>query len=269
VADKSNPLVLAALGRAATGAGLPLHGGRSGLGLFPASAVGKQAAQRCCQEGYLAEVPVEPAAPAASTANGAATLTRKKAIQPLFAITEKGLAYLFSQVSPRQAIEEFLRALEARQVEQGELCTMARQALAETQALRTSVEKALGQLPSPGAATNGHLKALFSAFLNEPARPAPVPTSNREKELEAYLLQELGRWQQADATEDCPLPHLYRHAVAHSPGLTIGRFHDMLRRLHDDNRVYLHPWTGPLYQLPEPPYALLVGHEIAFYASLR
>jgi len=29
------------------------------------------------------------------------------------------------------------------------------------------------------------------------------------------------------------------------------------------------PWTGPLYDLPEPHFALLVGHEVAYYASSR
>ena len=39
--------------------------------------------------------------------------------------------------------------------------------------------------------------------------------------------------------------------------------------LHETSQVYLHPWTGPLYDIPEPPYALLVGHEVAYYASVR
>jgi hypothetical protein len=42
-----------------------------------------------------------------------------------------------------------------------------------------------------------------------------------------------------------------------------------LRSLHDRERIYLHPWTGPLYALPEPAFALLIGHEVAYYASLR
>ena len=42
-----------------------------------------------------------------------------------------------------------------------------------------------------------------------------------------------------------------------------------LRRLHAEERIYLHPWTGPLCELPQPPLALLVGHEIAYYASAR
>ena len=58
---------------------------------------------------------------------------------------------------------------------------------------------------------------------------------------------------------------MYRTA----PSLTIGRFHDTLRQLHEEEKVYLHPWSGPLYEIPEPPYAVLIGHEVAYYASIR
>ena len=43
---------------------------------------------------------------------------------------------------------------------------------------------------------------------------------------------------------------------AFDPAPTLGQFHDALRHLHADGRVYLHPWTGPLYALPDPPAAL-------------
>ncbi|MBM3980250.1 MAG: hypothetical protein FJ304_08190 [Planctomycetes bacterium] len=58
-------------------------------------------------------------------------------------------------------------------------------------------------------------------------------------------------------------------AVAQNAALTIGEFHDCLRQLHTDGALSLHAWTGPLYALPEPQYALLIGHGIAYYASLR
>jgi hypothetical protein len=83
------------------------------------------------------------------------------------------------------------------------------------------------------------------------------------------LLEELGSWQGTGSCEDCPLPELYRKVKAHTPAVTIGQFHDALRRLHQEGKVYLHPWAGPLYDLPEPPYALLVGHQVAYYASRR
>jgi hypothetical protein len=79
----------------------------------------------------------------------------------------------------------------------------------------------------------------------------------------------LARRQALRGSDDCPLPELYQKASEMVPGLTIGHFHDGLRQLHDRQQIYLHPWTGPLYDLPQPPYALLIGHEIAYYASRR
>ncbi len=85
----------------------------------------------------------------------------------------------------------------------------------------------------------------------------------------AAIVAFLFEWRSSPSSSDCPLPELYRHAVQATPGLTIGRFHDGIRSLHDQQKIYLHPWTGPLYELPEPPYALLIGHEIAYYVSPR
>lgn len=83
------------------------------------------------------------------------------------------------------------------------------------------------------------------------------------------MFDALQRWQQSGVSDDCPLPQLYRQICPAIPDMTIGRFHDELRRLHDFGQIYLHPWTGPLYEVPEPAYALLVGHLVAYYASLK
>ena len=83
------------------------------------------------------------------------------------------------------------------------------------------------------------------------------------------VLTYLARRQASGSLEDCPLPELYQLARGESAKLSLGQFHDGLRRLRESQRIYLHPWTGPLYEIPEPAVALLVGHEIAYYASLR
>jgi hypothetical protein len=260
VADKSTPLVLAALGRAAAAAEpVPLHGTRAAPGLFPATAAGKQAAQRCRDDGLLA-VAEPPDPPAAG-----GTAVKKKAAAPCCTITDKGLGYLLAQVSPRQVLEDFVRGLEARQHRVADCAAALRALQSSTDGLKASVEKILDQFPPPErAAGAGGLKALFREFLAEPA-PVNGQTLAPPAALEGAVLAELQRWQQSGASEDCPLPHLYRQSAAGS----IGLFHDALRRLHDAGQIYLHPWTGPLYELPEPPFALLVGHEIAYYASLR
>lgn len=282
MADKSNQLILTALSRAAAAAdAMPLHGTKTAAGLFPTNVAGKQAAQRCQDDGYLCLVPTdEPTAgPLVSPptlggdtgGGGPITVVKKKmSAGPLCTITEKGLTYLLSQVSPRQVLEDFVRALEGQRGQTDELIQCARQMQQGIEAMKTSVEKVLQHTCKiEGSTANGvpgnHLKALFAGFLSDgAATPAPPPLAN-DTALHDALLAELTRWQQTGATEDCPLPQLYRQASARS----IGQFHDVLRQLHEARKVYLHPWTGPLYDIPEPPYALLIGHEIAYYASIR
>ena len=85
----------------------------------------------------------------------------------------------------------------------------------------------------------------------------------------ADLKGRLAEWHAASGTsQDFPLPELYRRLEC-AGQVSVGQFHDALRQLHDDHQIYLHPWTGPLYALPEPAFALMVGHEVAYYASIR
>jgi hypothetical protein len=246
VADKSQQLLLTALSRAAAAAGTPLHGGKSSPGLFPATAAGKQAAQRCRDEGYL--LPLGPA--------GAKAPER-------WAITDKGLAYLQAQVSPRPVLEDLVRALEARQGQVEELLALARKAQADVEAMKAAAAKVLAHVTAaePPAGYPHNLNALYQTFRGG---------ANGERDvLPRAVLGELSRWVPSAAPEDCPLPELFRRLQAQEQGVTLGAFHDALRQLHDAGQVHLHPWTGPLYDIPEPAYALLVGHVVAYYASGR
>ena len=153
--------------------------------------------------------------------------------QEICAITEKGVAHLLSQVSPEaSAGRSSFRAVESRGRQVEELVVSARSCQAVFDELRKQVQKDLTQvkpgMPSVPAAANGHGSWKTECW----------PIS--------------GRWTDTHAHEDCPLPEAFRHAAAHAAGLTIGQFHDGLRQLHEQDRVYLHPWTGPLYEMPEP-----------------
>jgi hypothetical protein len=236
LADKSTQLVLDALSRAvADPAGVALHGSKKTPGLFAPTAPAKQAAQRCKDEGYLRVVRTE---------------TKGKRVTEICALTEKGLAYLLSQVSPKQVLEDLVRALEMRRSQVSEVVAAARQTQGSFEALKSITEKVLQQVGKPGAVV-------------------VPPSANGSSNWHGMVLSHLARWQESGAMEDCPLPDLYRRSQQAAPGLTIGQFHDGVRQLHDREQIYLHPWTGPMYAIPEPPYALLVGHEIAYYASLR
>lgn len=232
LADKTTHQVLDGLRRAAAEpAGAYLYAARGAAGLFPANTAGKLAAQRCVDEGYLRLLRTEP---------------RSKGVQEIYTVSDKGLAYLLDQGNPRQLLEDLVRALEARETQLGELLTLVRLWQTGMADLRGVTEKLLHAVASPPG-LNGK------------------PPSCEETEQES-ILHCLGQWQ---AAEDCPLPELYRRVQAREPRLALGQFHDALRVLKEQDRIYLHPWTGPLYAMPEPACALLSGHEVAYYASLR
>jgi hypothetical protein len=232
LADKSTQLVLEALGRAAAEPdGVPLLGNKPAL--FPPSPLARQAAQRCLDEHFLRVVRTE---------------TRGKTDQQYCALTEKGLAFLLQQAHPRQVLEDLLRAVEARQRQLDDVLGLARKTHADLAGLKAATERVLQHLTH--APTNG------------------AGSQNGTTDWTPAGLTFLKRWHDT-AAGDCPLPELFRQVLQTSPTLTLGSFHDGLRRLHEQQQIYLHPWTGPLYDLPEPSVALLVGHEIAYYASKR
>jgi hypothetical protein len=232
LADKSTQLVLEALSRAvADPAGLPLFSQKAAPGLFSATTLARQAAQRCKEQDLLRVVRTE---------------ARGKNVQEVCAITPKGLDHLLTQSNPRHVLEDLVRAVEARERQLGELLAAVRQTQAHLEGMRSLTTAVLQHLAQP---TAGNLAA----------------TDNCGQEILKYL----DDWRTGNASKDCPLPALFRALTANTPALTIGQFHDALRSLCEQGQVYLHPWTGPLYDLPEPPFALLTGHEVAYYASLR
>lgn len=270
VADKLTQQITDALAKAAADpAGLPLYAGKSEPGLFPATA--KNAAQRCLADGLVRATRTE---------------TKGRSPREFYGLTDAGWEYLLAAVNPKQVLEDFVRVLEARQGEVGELLDTARHMADSLQSLKDAVARVLprvtaNRVPQPNPPTPFPLREGGDVFLPSPSRGGAgggVPSTNGTAVLEAPAVTELAGavlarltdWAaSANAGEDCPLPELYRSLTTRDPAPTIGEFHDCLRQLHADGAVYLHPWTGPLYALPEPAYALLVGHGVAYYASLR
>ena len=79
-------------------------------------------------------------------------------------------------------------------------------------------------------------------------------------------LESLADYQRRHPYGHCPLPELF-HRVAEPRGMSIGQFHDGLRRLVQESQIRLHPFTGAAYQLQEEQYALVAGQEIKYYAE--
>ena len=275
MADKITQQLVDALTKAAANpGGLPLYASRSDPGLFPNTAAAKPAAQKCLADGLVRVI---------------GTDAKGKTPRELYALTDHGWGYLLAQVNPKQVLEDFVRVLEAQQGEVGELLDTARRMADSLQGLKEAVARVLptviaAKLPmpgEPGASATGCASALHPRYTSVPDSTTPSLTVGVRQnsavalldappraDLAPVVLARLSDWSGA-AGEDCPLPELFRSLSLSDTPPTIGEFHDSLRRLHADGTLYLHPWTGPLYALPEPAYALLVGHGIMYYASLK
>jgi hypothetical protein len=74
----------------------------------------------------------------------------------------------------------------------------------------------------------------------------------------------LDRRRNGGAADACPLPELFLALLPAHPALTIGGFHDGLRRLHERRVVRLQPAAGDLAQ---PEFALPVAGVLMYAAS--
>lgn len=273
MADKLTQTILDGLTRAASeSTGLPLIASRSEPGLFPATTLGRAAAQKCQADGLLTV---------------ARTEARGRSNCEFLTLTDSGWEFLLARVNPKHVLEDFVRVLESRQGDVHGLLEVAKRMADSLDGLKDAVGRVLPQIetatirrPEPDPANaeceqgsyahdfaNGVVEERMNGThgMNGTALlEAPVT------ELTGALLARLADWaSSAGASEDCPLPELYRSLGTRDPAPTVGEFHDCLRMLHGRGKVYLHPWTGPLYSMPEPTYALLVGHNVAYYASIR
>jgi hypothetical protein len=267
VADKLTQQITDALTRAAAEPnGTPLYASKTDAGLFPNTAAAKPAAQKCLADDLLHVV---------------GTDSRGKTLRDLYYLTEKGWEFLLVAVNPKQVLEDFVRVLEARQGEVGELLESARSMADSLQGLKDAVARVLpgvcmarlsansdravggATLPPPVALRVHQAPDRAVGVHHEPAvalLDAP-PVADLAPAIVAYLAERAG-------ATDCPLPELFG-ALPLTDTPTIGQFHDCLRQLHAAGTVSLPAWTAPLYAMPEPQFALLIGHSIAYFASLR
>ena len=264
--DKMTQLMIDALTQAAANrGGQSQFAGKAEPGLFPNSSLGKSAAQKCLDDQLL-------------------EVESSRSTRPRLIATQKGLQFLLDASSPKQVLEDFVRVVESRQTEVEELLQTTRQMADALNGLHMSLAAVLPTItnqrfhrPQEELASMREYpmstKLMNGSFaVAEPATQMYGRDSSlvSTDELIDAVLSRLSDWADSPGVaRDCPLPELFRSLATCHRSLSIGAFHDCLRELQAESRVYLHPWTGPLYEVPEPAYAMMCGHEIAYYVSAR
>ncbi len=227
---KHHALMLEGLAHAlANPAGTPLFATKTTPGLFPNNALGKAAAKESFQQARLSKTRSE---------------TKGKKTIDYVVITSTGQKFLLEQTNPLPLLEAVQSSLADRSKQLEQLRTSVRLYQHDLDTLQARLETIAGKISSTQVTA------------------AKVMVLDWEGRLASYLQAR----QQSRPAEDCPLPELFQQAKTHAPQLSVGEFHDGLRRLQRERRIALQPWTGPLHELPEPQLAIMQGHSLAYYA---
>jgi len=244
--------------------------------MFPASASGREAAKLAQQLGFVRLLTDE---------------TSGKQTARLWTISEAGLVHWHRQTDPARAVQALADAIAGCRHELAELGKRTQACQEYLSRLSCAVENAFSSskdtahppikasavsssraspltLPSPPEAGGEGKRVRHPETDGEGNRARSTWSGNGTIAAEAAnaILECLRGWRDAG---DCPLPVLFEKVRAACADMSLGAFHDALRTLRDRGAIHLHPWTGPLYELPDPTVALLAGHEIAYYASAR
>ena len=176
-------------------------------------------------------------------------------------LTPRGVEFLHEYESPVQALHELREAL-----------CRGREAvpvwLAEMRAALRALEE---QFTADAQKSQQRLEAL-TRHVEDALRRLEEATPVLPKELaDAYpwsvdALDYLDRRRHAGALGPCPLPELHESLRRAHPSLSIGHFHEGLRRLHQRRVLRLQPTAG-LADLPRPEFALFDDGSVLYYVA--
>jgi CRP-like cAMP-binding protein len=189
----------------------------------------------------------------------ARTETRGKTVIEWVRITPAGVDFLDRHESPVRALEDLRTALRLNQ-----------QAvpvwLAEMQAGLHALDR---RLAADAEGWQQRLEALArrvdQALRRIEQMTPPLPEDVvRDCPWAIDAINYLDRRKSGGAAGDCPLPELFAALRRAHASLTLGAFHEGLRRLHERHALRLKPQGGPLAQ---PEFALLDGDAVCCCAA--
>lgn len=254
MAKTANPedLVLEAMERAlADPTPRKLHGTKANPGIFmTSSAAAKAAAQLCIERGLI--VPC-------------GQRGTKSKMETLYGLAPAGITYLLEHDPLRQLLTATHDAV-ARLVQTSVTCqqTLAAVQQQATQ-LQDVVQRAASRLELPDI--EKMLAAVSTAKGDNGTQAATGGSGVAAATLADELQQHVQQHKRQSPLRPLDLPQLFRFARSRQPDLSLGQFHDLVRRLSDAGRIRLSPFTQAMYQLPEPQCAMIVGREIMYYVE--
>jgi hypothetical protein len=217
-------------------------------GLFPGRVgVSAEAASKALRDGLL-EI--------------SRTQTKGKAVIEWAKLTPRGVEFLHHHESPVRALHELRDVLRtSRDGLPAWVADMRESLSAMSRQLDEGSQKFAAKLDALSQRVEEALRRLESKGPNLP--PTITATAPWATEALSYL----DHRRLTGANGQCPLPELFAAVVAKYPELSIGTFHEGLRRLKRERVLRLAPFEGAPNDLPQPEYAILDGAALLYYAT--
>jgi hypothetical protein len=216
-------------------------------GLFPSRAgVNAEAAAQALREGLLEITHTE---------------TKGKTSIEWVRLTPRGVDFLHEHESPARALQD-LRAV-LRMNEHGLPVWLAE--------MRATLQAVEVRLEADAQKWQQRLEALERRVAEtlkriDLATPLLPPELAQTYPWALDAINYLDRRQSGGAPGPCPLPELFAALTRQHASLSIGAFHEGLRRMHERRVARLAPGQS-LADLPQPEFALLDGALVLYYAA--
>lgn len=206
---------------------LKLHGTKANPGIFLSKAAGAQAAaDRCLKDDLLQQV---------------GEVKKGRTITELYTITPKGIEYVLQRAMVPRLLDAILNVAEHNNhlVEQ---CQQSLDGLQkQAQHLQGVVEQVASRVQPPD------VEQIVQRLAQHHDHRQPVAESNGVADILAYIQAHRAH----NPLHSCPLPDLFRQCQSQVPSLTIGQFHDDLRRLAREHRIRLLSFGHDAEPLPK------------------
>jgi hypothetical protein len=224
-----------------------LHGAKSVAGIFPgATAADKAAARHCLDHGWLA--------PTGESAG------KGKSSKPLYRITPSGLQAVIVLSDPTALLRSLADNLARLQGQVADMLRPLDALPSAVQELKAAVAQALTKIKPVDV--DALSKQLADAQATaKPLGPQAVDWGDEVVRLTAEQ-------KQRNPYQRLTLTQVYEKLRGAHPSLTLGQFHDGLRRLQDEKRIRLGPFTQALATLDDPRNALFLDREVKYYVEL-
>jgi hypothetical protein len=269
MAKEAEDLALDALARLlADPAPKILYGSKSVAGVFKGGSAAEKAAARLCLDNSW----LEPSGQFAGKGK-----TRKE----LYRLTREGLQAVLARQDPTKLLSE----LNQRLADLDAQCPHIVQAVEKNlhhalEQIKNAFQEALQ--PLAGLKDLGEIKKHLGQILDKvkpvpveellaklpPAAPRTGPPSENQADWGNAVVHMVAEQEQRNRFQRLTLSQVFKQLRASHPNLTLGQFHDGLRRLHEEHRIRLGPYTQALATLDDPANALYLDREVKYYVEL-